>query len=305
MNIAVLFIISSAATLGCKIFSKLCSNSVVGRNRARYPLFLIVNGFVACLFFLIAGGFKLSYNFITLAYSLIYAIVVAVILISTLMVYKFATIAGVNIISSAFNLAGSLVIGYLVFDENIDIRSVLRVIVMLIAVTLVFFDTKNTSKDSQGVAEEAEQKNKTLKLVLALSVMILGGLSNIVITKFFAISLSVTDENSFFFLTNGIICLGAFAIFAFECFKEREAFLDSIKLLKPLRLVSLSGNTVCSNIGSLVGIWIIAQMDVSLYTPISSALGIIIGVIGSLLFRERLGAFSYIAAAVACVAVII
>jgi drug/metabolite transporter (DMT)-like permease len=46
-------------------------------------------------------------------------------------------------------------------------------------------------------------------------------------------------------------------------------------------------------------------MDLSVYTPVSSAIGVIVAVIASVIFRERLGIFSYLAAAVACVAVII
>jgi drug/metabolite transporter (DMT)-like permease len=46
-------------------------------------------------------------------------------------------------------------------------------------------------------------------------------------------------------------------------------------------------------------------MQVSVYTPVTSALGIVSGVIGSLIFRERLGVFSYLAAAAAIIAVII
>jgi hypothetical protein len=41
------------------------------------------------------------------------------------------------------------------------------------------------------------------------------------------------------------------------------------------------------------------------FSPISSAIGILVGVIGSMLFRERLGIFSYIAAAASVIAVIL
>jgi hypothetical protein len=46
-------------------------------------------------------------------------------------------------------------------------------------------------------------------------------------------------------------------------------------------------------------------MDISIYSSISAALGVLVGVVSSLIFREKLGIFSYLAAAVACVAVII
>ena len=70
-------------------------------------------------------------------------------------------------------------------------------------------------------------------------------------------------------------------------------------------MIAIAGNTVCGNISSIVSVLIMAQLDVSIYSPISSALGIIVGVIGSLMFKEKLGVYAYIAAAVSCIAVII
>ena len=67
----------------------------------------------------------------------------------------------------------------------------------------------------------------------------------------------------------------------------------------------MAGNVICSNVGSLMGILLIALIDVSVYSPVTSALTILAGVAGSLLLRERLGLLSYLAAALACVAMVI
>ena len=70
-------------------------------------------------------------------------------------------------------------------------------------------------------------------------------------------------------------------------------------------MISIVGSTFAANIASLVSAWIIAQMDISVYTPVMSSIGIIAGFIGSLIYREKLGVLSYIAIAAAIVAVII
>ena len=85
-----------------------------------------------------------------------------------------------------------------------------------------------------------------------------------------------------------------------EGFKNIEMSFD-----KAVNLASIVGNTVCSNIGSLAGLLLISQMSVSVYTPISSALGILSGFIASLCFREKVGILSYLAALGAFVAIII
>jgi len=302
MNLVTLFIISSAVALGGKIFSKLCSNNVAGRSKAKYTLFLIVNGLVACLFFWISGGFRLALNLTTLLYSVAYALIVTVSLISALMVYKLATISGVNILSSTFGLTGSLLFGFLLFDESIGIKHVLRVLIMLVATLLVFLDNK---KHEAAPAAQSGQKISPLKKLAVLSAMILSGFANTIVTKSFANSKNVTDDNSFFFFTNAFIVLGALVVFFVECLKHRVQLREALTLLKPLRLISLAGNTVCSNVGSLVGLKIMAQMELSVYTPISSAVGIFLALVGSWIFREQLGLFSYLAAAIACIAVIL
>ena len=111
--------------------------------------------------------------------------------------------------------------------------------------------------------------------------------------------------NSFFFWSNAILLVGALLLIAFLLIKEKSSLFESLSILHPKKLISLAGNTVCSNIGSIVALLLVAQMDLSVYTPVASAIGVIVAVIASVIFREKLGIFSYLAAAVACAAVII
>lgn len=302
-SIVLLFVISSLAALGGKLLSKLCSDNVVGGSTSAYTLFLTVNGLVACFFFWLFGGFRIALNRATLIYSIVYAIVITFILIFGLLIYKLATIAGVNIISAGFSLLGSMLIGYLLFDETIDLRTALRVLVMLIASILVFFDLRehDPSKDERI----KPSRKKRLLTVGVFAGSILSGYANVIVTKAFSRSPNVTDENSFFFMTNAWIVLGALVVIAVTLAQNRKALIPSLSLLKPKKLFSLAGNTFCSNVGSLIYLRLITLMDVSLYTPISSAVGMVLAVVSSWLFRERLGILSYLATALACVAFIL
>ena len=144
-----------------------------------------------------------------------------------------------------------------------------------------------------------------LSLLLAVTLSAVVGCLVTLTTKLYIESGSVASENSFFFWSNVLLAAGAALIFAFECIKNKGSFSDSVSFLRPRRLVPLVGNTLCSNVGSLIAIWLVEQMDLSVYTPVSSAIGVIVAIIASLIFREKLGLFSYLAAAVACAAVII
>ena len=299
MNIWLLFLITSVVSLMSKAFSKLCSNMVAQSSAAKYSLILIVNSLVACLFFWCSGGFFLSLNVATIGYSVVYALVAAVSLLSNLLVYRYASISGVNILSSGCGMVCSTAVGWFVFSEQIDERDLIRLTIMLTAVFFVFLDQKRSG------CKEQEQKNKLISLILVIAVMTLCSCANTVVLKLFAESDAVTDENSFFFFTNVVLLVGSASVFGGACACRRGAFRDSIALLRPKRIISVAGNTVCSNIATVISVLIMAQMDLSMYSPISAAIGVVIGLLGSLLFRERLGVLSYVAAAVACVAVII
>ena len=195
------------------------------------------------------------------------------------------------------------VIGFLIFSEKSTIGVFLRIAIMVLAIIFVFADQKKQALKS--IDTEQKKKNSLLPLILIITVMTASICANTVILKLFAISEKVTNENSFFFLTNVVLCIGAIIIFAIICMRKKSEFRKSIVILYPKKLVCIVGNTVCANISSIVSVLIVAQMEISLFSPISSAIAIIVGLIGSLMFREKLGAFSYVAAAMACIALII
>ena len=300
MDVTLLFLISSLAALSGRVFSKLSSNIVAGTSRAKYALYFTVNGAVACLFFLLSGGFKLSFNLPTLAYSLIYAMIVTVSLVANTVIYKLASISDVNIIVSSSSLIGSALIGVIAFGETVSINTVIKICIMLVTVFLIFLENKKKSEKN-----DKKQEGKAFIKIAVFSAVVFVALSNSLIIKSFSVSNKVTDSNSFFFLTNVILIIGAAAVYLFESVKNREGFRDSLTLLAPAKLFSLAGNTVFSNIGTLISVLIMAEIPLSLYSPISSALGVLIAVTASLLFREKLGIFSYLAAALAVLAVII
>ena len=300
MNVTLLFLFSSLAALSGRVFAKLSSNIVAGTSRAKYALYFTVNGTVACLFFLLSGGFKLSFNVPTLIYSVLYALIVTVSLVSNTIIYKLASISDVNIIVSSTGLIGSAFIGYLVFKESIGINTVIKICIMLVTIVLIFFENKKKT----GNDEKKQTGNHFLKIIV-FTALVFVALSNSLIIKAFSVSENVTDSNSFFFLTNLILIAGAVTVYIVESVKNHEGFKDSLSLLSPANLFSLAGNTVFSNIGTLISVLIMAQIPLSLYSPLSSALGVLIAVAASLIFRERLGKLSYVAAILAICAVII
>lgn len=301
MELTILFFAFALANLFGKIFSKLSSVAISSNPKIMYTVLFVINGLTACIFFLASSGFNVALNTATAVYSLVYSLVVLFSILSSYGIYKFISVAGVNVITNASALVGLSLISILLFDEPIALTSILKVVIMLVAVSFIFVDSKKEEKASATKLQKPSLK----KLIPLLLILVSTECLNIVILKYFSNSQYVTNETSFFFFTNVILIVTALIVLFSLALKDGKAVLNTVKTLKPKTVVTMAGSTVCSNVISILGVWIIAKIDVSLYTALSSALGIIAGVVGSMILREKLGVFSYFAMICAIMAIII
>ena len=299
MNVFVLLLISFAASLGGSVCSKLCSNAVVGHSKGRYAVFMVVNGIIACIFFFVSGGFRLEANMPTLIYAAIYTVIVVFSLVSNMIALKYINIVALTVVINTLGLIASSAVGAWLFNETVDGRKIARIAIMLVSVVLFAAD------GVVGKKKEKDSRKFSLMAVIIIIVMLAVNCANTVVTKYYALDTRVVGENSFFFFTNVFLIVASAVVVIFELIRSPEEIKKVTPLFRPLNLLALSGNTVCSNIGSLVSLLLLAQMEVSVLSPISSALGILVGFIGSLIFREKLGVLSYLGVLGALAAVII
>lgn len=307
--------------VGGNVFSKLSSNKVGGKGKAGYPLFLVVTGVTACLFFWIVAGFRLQLNGLTAVYSAIYGIVVLIVNVFQVKSYQLANVANVNVVRNACSLVVGTAMGSLLFREEVTFSVVLRVVIMLAAMLLVFADMKKTEADT--VQEEGKESG--ILLFILVNVMLVAGIcASTVVLKYYANAGDrVADDNSFFFFTNVCMIAGALVWFGVEKVKAAGESAQAVDVccaeapgervqkrklrswLKLSALFAFVGCTVTSNVASLVELQLVDLLNVSVYTPVVSALGIISGVVTSLLFREKLGIYAMAAMGLAVIAVVI
>ena len=302
VTLLLLYLIASVAT---NSFAKLTSCELRQAPRAKYLLYITVNGIIACLFFCLFGGFSISVNAVTLIYALIYAAIVAGSLIATPLAYNLMSVSGVGIIRSGFGLVCTVTVGALLFSEKITPIVILRIVLTLVSVILVMLESKRgeTPREKRENGKKIKARGVLLVLVLILNVIVVC--TNTLIIKYFTLDTRTTDENSFFFLTNVFLVVGCIILLAAELIRDREGARSALSIFKPRAMIGIVGNTVSANLGTLLSAWIIVGMDISVYTPVMSSIGIIAGFIGSLLFREKLRFCSYIAIVAAILAVII
>ena len=303
MPFALLFVYL-CSSVGSNSFTKMKSQELTNASRAKYSLLMILNGILACFFFWMFGGFTVDINLPTLIYALIYAVIVAGSIILTVLVYSLISVSDVSVIRSGCGLVCTAIVGALLFSEEISLKTVLRIAVTFLSVVFVMLESK---RGQQHIKQEKRVKGRSgnILLVIMLLLTVIIECANTVTIKYYTLDTRVADENSFFFLTNVLLVIGGAAVFAFECIRDRRVVRESVGIFKPRPMISIVGSTFSANIASLVSALIIAEMDISVYTPVTSSIGIIAGFIGSLIYREKLGVLSYIAIAAAIVAVVI
>jgi len=300
MSLSVLLTLFVVVNILLKILQKFCSNTVTCGGRAKYTLYFLTTSVVACGVFYAFSGFNLSVNLTTAVYGFLYAIIVFFSLISSLLVYNYGTVSTINIIANAGIMIVGPIFGKLLFGDAFDWRRLLRIGLMLGAVLLVFLDSRDKEE-----ANEDKKKNSKGALALLTGIYVLATTLNTLLCKHYTLSPTATDENSMFFMTNVFLTLGAVAVLACDFIKGNATPKETVQILNFKNLGIWLGNVFCSTLCTILGIWILELMDVTVYTPVSSAVIIVAALITSVILREKAGIFSYLAAAVACVAMVI
>ena len=292
------------AFFACSVFetalAKLISRSVTAVGNAARPLYLLINGVTACAAFYILGGFRLEVNPRTLVYSAVFSAVCIASLLTSVAVYRYASVSLVGVARNSASVIFNTFLGVLLFREVLALRSIFRIALLLLAIFILFFGAKKGEKRIDG---GHSGHGVTAVSLIAFSVLLSGAVS--VISKLYAGDPGVCDSNSFFFFTNVVMIVFSAGWLFLSCRKDREAVRAAAKALRAEDLVFFAGSTVMSNLVSLLTVAILARQDVSMFTAVISAMAILGAVLVSLFFREKLSFYSVLAAVFAGAAMFI
>ena len=297
--------IYALSMIGDKATNKLTSVVMDGENRSTYYSHCAIRSLVACLFFFMLGGFSISINTKTLLFSLGYGLSILAYILINLFSLRFMNVLGAGILSTPLNLILTAVMGVLLWEEDITLSRYLAIILTSVSALLIFIDIRHLAKQDNKGKSDAGRVNLKAYIPLMLLSVVFAVIQNLFL-KAFAISTDVTDENSFYFLTNfvilawGLIMLG---IQSFSNIGEVKTGLKSFFTFK--RALPSVSNVLLGNVAAIALMPILKEIEISNFTPLSSAYMIIVSVFVSLLFKERLGIFSYISALVAIAAMFV
>lgn len=249
------------------------------------------NALLASVYFFVSTGFSIEMNMITFLYSVLFALIVFLTLVLGILALFKVTISLSSITSTAGSIVLSALFGIIFLNEACSLRLLFAIVFMLAAILIPYFKLWNSGK-----------KNN---IPICIALFFISG-SSVILQKLYTLTPGVCDANSFFLMTNLLltgICGIILGIMLLIRPKDRNKILHAFSLKQ---LGNISARTILSNIGSVITIILLKNMNVSVYTIISSAIGIIsAAVLSAWYFREHMPRENWIAVLCAICAILV
>ena len=239
-------------------------------------VYSIITGAIASVFFFLSSGCNIRINIPTLIYAVVFSIIVMIGYVAALFVVKFLDVSSVAVLTSTLTLLLSYLSGALFLGETVGVTDLIKGVIMIAASLLLHFPFK-----------KGTFKFHPMGVFLAfLSACV--STSAVLMSNLFANDTRVTNSDSYFFLTNVIIVI--LSLLAALILKKGKfsALIHEFVSFPAINYLHTAVVTMSSNISSLLQILIFSSGDsVVLYTPISSAFGLIASGVVAVLVKER------------------
>lgn len=270
-------------------------NTIVGKNYTKKSMriktansiyILLAHPVAAIFFFIIAGG-DVSLNLPTFLFSCAYGLVSIFSVILTFRAYRETNL----VYMSVFSGAGSFIIPF--FAEWLFWKvpfSALNFISVFLRITAIFIPLFFDKEKRKG-------------LIVCMLLFCLSATSGLV-TRAYTLTPSVLPTSSWFFWTNVVVLpMITIAVLAKE---GPKTVASDVKQMKPVLFLLIIFATALSNVSSLISVRVIAMLGTTIYSIISSAMGMVLTILlSTLIFKEDIKKPTYISAALSVTAGII
>jgi drug/metabolite transporter (DMT)-like permease len=177
---------------------------------------------------------------------------------------------------------------------------------MLCATAVMFIGRNSNKAKTEAENESKTEKRKKLIIVLStLAFMSLIGAASTAVLKYYSADTNVTDQNSFFFITNIFSAFLVLPVLPFTMKRDKIKPSDLWKMVKSKKTIYSAVTTLNSNINSVVQLLLLGMMDVSIYTPLSSAFAFAAVAVATPIIGEKLNRYTIIATVFAILSVVL
>ncbi len=251
----------------------------MSKNSDDILTYSLVTGIIAMFVFGITAGFSIRINLRTCVYAAIYALLIFANYFFSVLVFKFMGIAEKTFICSGLSIIATAAVGCIAFSESFTLRSAAQIGLVLATLLAVFLPNAKKGTKNKSIT--------AIGLLFCVFTTVLAVGCN-TLTKYFALDTNVTNENSFFFLTNAFI-----VVFSLICVTVRNKF--SVKsIARSFTAISLQGylmiiiNVISSNVTSVLFVLVLRKVDLLVFSPLNSALALLAGeVVAVFIAKEK------------------
>ncbi len=287
------------------ILNKKCSNILSSKGSAGKAVYVLITGIFSGFLYFAYSGFSLEINSTCILYAFLYGICSTIAGI-TITIYKYADVATVSVTKSSLSLILTSLVGFIIFSEPVTESRIIKILLTLAVVFIVFINSRReiTQNTKNNVSASQKRHNFlmfSLLIGIQLPVFVFGAYQSKMVAKFNA----VPDLNSYYCLTNLFMVLFALIWIAVLTAKDKDSIKECISVVKSKSIFVILSLLVIGTFSAILGIVILKYIDISLYSPLNSALTFIGSALVSLLFREKLSKLVWLAVAISIIAVII
>ncbi len=262
------------------------ANTVVGKNyvkrsmriKTSNSIYILLAHPVAAIFFFILAGGNVSLNFSTFLFSCAYGLCSIFSVILTFRAYRETNLVYMNVFSGAGSFVIPFFVEWLLWDVEFSGLDFVCVLLRTVAIFIpLFFD-----------------KEKRKGMIVCMLLFALSASSSLV-TRAYTLAPNVYPTSSWFFWTNVmVIPMVTIAVFMKE---GPKTIASDIKAMKPILYIFIILATAMSNVSSLISVKVIAMLGTTMYSVISSAMGMVLTILLSTLFyKEDIKKPTYISA---------
>lgn len=255
-----------------------------------FALYILASNLFASLYFSSAAGFKIEMNRVTFIFSAVYAAIVCASLLLNLCAMSRISVSLVSITSTSGSIIFSALFGIIFLKDAVTFPMVMSVILILTAILFPYFKLSKSVLDKNGL------------LICALLFVFSG--AAVILTKLYTLTPGVCDSKSYFFMTNIILLSASSILFFFNTKKKKIKISCALRTLSGKQLIFIAAITVLSNISSVISVIAISKVNISIYTVVSSSLGIIsAALLSRFYFKEYMPIENWISVILAVLAI--
>lgn len=286
-------LLTGVTTLAQKKYSQL----VCGRTQSTH-LYSLGVSIVSMVLFYIMAGEAVHENKLAVIYGAISGGLNVANFVITFIGYRKMNLVMISVFGRG-NIITSWIIGICFFKEPVKMTSILAVVLVLIAIIIPVFESKNKN----------QKKSSVEAYLVGILMIIIVGCNTFVLQSYYKHPQTDTQSASaMFFYTNVFLFFVMAGIFIYSSRKSNggQGVKQELKTVNPICILLIVLTCIIGNPTNVLSAYVLKTMPLSIYTIFSAGVSsIVIYLMSRFIFKEKVSKLEMISLIIATAAAIV